>query len=128
VNIESAFPSAYLKASDLNGQAVVVKIATVRIEKVGDDQRPILYFVGKDKGVVLNKSNKNAVVGLYGPETDHWTGQPVELFVAMVDYQGKQVEAIRIRQPRGVPLTQRPAPAQGMYSDANPPPAGDVPF
>lgn len=133
MNIESAFPSQYLKASDLQGKSVTVKIATVRVEKVGDDQRPILYFVGKDKGVVLNKTNKNAVVGLYGTETDEWTGQPIELFVALVDYQGKQTEAIRIRAPRPGSVSTsvtsvRTVPAQTMYGDANPPPAEEIPF
>ena len=128
MNIENAFPSTYLKASDLNGQAVVVTMATVRVEEVGKDERPILYFVGKDKGVVLNKVNKNAIVTLYGPETDDWTGKAIELFPALVDFQGKQVEAIRIRAPR-VRAPAKPAtPPQGMYSDSNPPPAGDVPF
>lgn len=117
MNIEESFPSKYLKASDLQGRAVVVKMATVRVEKVGDDQRPILYFVGKDKGCVLNKTNKNAVVSLYGTETDEWTGKPIELFVALVDYQGKQTEAIRIRAPRNQPLTNpaKPVVDQRMY-------------
>ena len=115
MNIEESFPSKYLKASDLQGRAVVVKMATVRVEKVGDDQRPILYFVGKDKGCVLNKTNKNAIVGIYGTETDEWTGKPIELFVALVDYQGKQTEAIRIRAPRGESQPSRPPVDQRMY-------------
>lgn len=129
MNIEESFPSKYLKASDLQGRAVTVRMATVRTEKVGDDQRPILYFVGKDKGCVLNKTNKNAVVALYGTETDHWTGQPIELFVALVDYQGKQTEAIRIRAPRANPAatgqiqapTAPPPVDQRMYDEQDPP-------
>jgi hypothetical protein len=126
VNIEEAFPSKYLKAADLQGQSVVAKMATVRQEKVGDDQKIILYFVGKEKGVVLNKTNKNTIVGLYGTETDEWTGQPIEMFAALVDFQGKQTEAIRFRAPRlnGKPKT---APS-AAHTDANPPPADEVDF
>jgi hypothetical protein len=126
VNIEEAFPSKYLKAADLQGQSVVAKMATVRQEKVGDDQKIILYFVGKEKGVVLNKTNKNTIVGLYGTETDEWTGQLIEMFAALVDFQGKQTEAIRFRAPRlnGKPKT---APS-AAHTDANPPPADEVDF
>jgi hypothetical protein len=126
MNIEEAFPSKYLKAADLQGQSVVAKMATVRQEKVGDDQKIILYFVGKEKGVVLNKTNKNTIVGLYGTETDEWTGQPIEMFAALVDFQGKQTEAIRFRAPRlnGKPKT---APS-AAHTDANPPPADEVDF
>lgn len=125
MNIEEAFPSKYLKAADLQGRSVVVKMATIRMEKVGDDQRPVLYFVGKEKGVVLNKSNKNSIVDMYGAETDEWTGKPIELFTAYVDYQGKQTEAIRIRKPSSVIAgPSKPVVEQRMYEgdDAEPVP------
>ena len=127
MNIEEAFPSKWVKASDLKGSTAVVKIATVKLEKIGEDQRAILYFVGKDKGLVLNKSNKKKLVELFGSETDEWTGQSVELFTIMTEYQGEPVDAIRLRSPRAAaPAGQRPAAA--AFSDANPPPAEEVPF
>lgn len=119
MRIDTAFPSKYLKASDLNGRTAVVKIANVRMEEVekGKD-KPILYFVGKDKGMVLNKATSTTITMLYGPETDDWTGSPLELFVALVDFQGKQTEAIRVRAPR--PSGQ---PRQAQQEPPPPPPS-----
>jgi hypothetical protein len=127
-NINDAFPSNYLKASDIRGSEPVVTIDHVAFEPVGrqKEMKAVVYFKGKEKGVVLNKTNKNTIVGLYGTETDEWTGQPIEMFAALVDFQGKQTEAIRFRAPRlnGKPKT---APS-AAHTDANPPPADEVDF
>ena len=52
MNINSTFPSAYIKASDLEGKAVNVVIREVKVEKVGqnNDQKPVLYFEGNGGG------------------------------------------------------------------------------
>lgn len=125
MNIEEAFPSKYLKAADLQGQAVIAKIATVKMEKLGEDNRPMLYFVGKDKGLPINKSNKNKLVELFGAETDDWTGQTIEMFVILTDYKGEQVEAIRLRAPRATAAARRPAPSSQV---SNEPPPFDPDF
>lgn len=101
MRIDEQFPSTYLKAADLHGRAVRVSISHVDIEEIsGGERKPVLYFQGKDKGLVLNKTNSNNIASAYGYETEDWQGQPVELFEMMVDFQGKSVPAIRIRVPR----------------------------
>jgi len=108
MNIESAFPSTYIKASDLLGRSARVTIRNVLMETVGQEQKPILYFNGKEKGLVLNRTNANTISTLFGPNTDDWEGAEVELFPAMVDFQGRSVEAVRVRiAPR------KPAVARG---------------
>ena len=107
MKISSAFPSNYLKAADLDGRTVTVKIDRVELEEVGDDRKPVLYFQGKDKGVVLNKTNANNISAMFGDDTDDWAGMEVQLYSAMVDFQGRSVEAIRIK-PR---KASKPAPA-----------------
>ena len=99
MHIDSAFPSKYLKASDLQGRNVTVKMGRVEQEKIGDDMKLILYFQGKEKGVVLNKTNANNVATIYGGETEDWYGKEITLVEAMVDFQGKSVPAIRMRAP-----------------------------
>src|SRR6516164_2309386 len=100
MNINDVFPSKYLKASDLKGRRIEVVMADVKTEKLGDDFKPILSFKGKDKGLVLNKTNANAIIDAYGPESDDWFGQPIILFEAMVEFQGKRGPAIRVDVPR----------------------------
>lgn len=99
MDINDAFPSKYLKASDLQGSTPTVIIDRVEIEEVGKDKdrRPCIYFQGKEKGVVLNKTNATNIGNAYGANTDSWTGKAVTLFTTWVDFQGQSVEAIRIR-------------------------------
>jgi arabinogalactan endo-1,4-beta-galactosidase len=111
MNINDQFPSKYLKASDLQGRNVTVKMARVEHEKIGDDEKPILYFQGKERGVVLNKTNANNIAAIYGYETDDWYGKEITLVEAMVDFQGKSVPAIRMKAPpRSAPPVRREDP------------------
>lgn len=126
MNVNTAFPSKYLKAADLGDTQPVVTISHVEIEEVGQDKekRPVCYFQGKVKGVVLNRSNANSITAISGtPETDEWPGVQVQLYVAVVSFRGEEVEAIRMRAPKVAPKP-RPAPVP-------PPPemtADDIPF
>lgn len=95
------FPSKYLRAAELNGHEPIVTIDRVTTETLGDDSKPVLYFAGKDKGLVMNKTNWAAVVDITGEEdSDDWKGHKVKLYTAKVDFQGKRVSAIRIDEPK----------------------------
>ena len=113
-NINDAFPSNYLKASDLQGGQPVVTIDRVEFEAVGRDKemKPILYFQGKEKGLVLNKTNAKNVANLVGSfQTEDWTGFTVRLYATHVEFQGESVEAIRIKAaPAGSARRQPPPP------------------
>lgn len=102
MQISTAFPSEFLRAADLQGKQVRATIDRVELREVGNDgeHKPVLYFVGKDKGVVLNKTNATTIGDAYGDDTDDWSGQPIVLFEAMVAFQGKTVKAIRMRVPK----------------------------
>ena len=113
MNIDSAFPSAYLKASDLGSAAPVVTIDRVEVEPVGRDRemKPILYFKGKEKGVVLNKTNSNMIATLTGSrDTDDWAGCQIRIYATTTEFGGETVECIRIKgagpqQPSRQPQT-----------------------
>lgn len=131
MKVSDAFPSKFLKAADLNGRTVRVKICEVKFEEIGqgDDKsrKPVIYFHGKEKGVALNKTNATNIALMYGDEMEDWIDAEVDLFPAMVDFQGRSVEAIRVKPVRPQRQTAS-APAGG-------PPAGhpanlddDVPF
>lgn len=107
MKISQAFPSTYLKAADLQGHDVRVAIRDIKFETLGSgqdaEQKAILYFQGKDRGLVLNKTNAQTIAHAYGDETDDWIGQEIELYTAMVQFQSQMVEAIRVRVPRRKP-------------------------
>lgn len=99
MRISGAFPSDFLKAADLQNRNVRVVMDRVEMKDIGGDHKPVLFFQGKDKGMVLNKTNSNNISLIYGDETEDWTGKELILFPAMVDFQGKTVQAIRVRVP-----------------------------
>jgi hypothetical protein len=100
VNINAAFPSTHLKAADLGGKTVTVTIREVKAEEIGRDKetKPVLYFVGKEKGVVLNKTNARKIVSLTGTaNTEEWAGFRIAIFPTTVEFSGDMVEAIRVK-------------------------------
>lgn len=99
MRISEEFPSKYLKADDLRGREVRATISRVDREKLGDEFKPVVYFNGKEKGVVLNKTNSYAIASAYGDETNDWFGNDVILFAVMTEYGGKHTPAIRVRIP-----------------------------
>lgn len=113
-NINEAFPSKYLKASDFE-QPALLKMGRTEFETIGNDRKLILYFEGQEKGLALNKTNANTIAKIYGDDTDDWKGQEIVLFEAMVDYKGETVAAIRVRAPK-----KKPAPAKQEMSDEIP--------
>ncbi len=123
MNINEAFPSKYLKASDIPEEGQTVVIASIDEEEVGKDKevRPVLYFEGEDKGIILNKTNATNISKLYGYETDDWIGKKVQLGTAWVDFQGQSVEAIRIYPPK---RSSANAPLGKQATQREPEPAG----
>lgn len=123
MNINEEFPSKWLKATDLNGQQPTYTIREVSREDIGDDGfKPVIFFNEVAKGVVLNKTNATNISEAYGPETDAWIGKPVILFTTWVDFQGKSVEAIRIR-PGQQNFVSGAATTAPPVDELNPPPA-----
>ena len=106
MKMSDAFASKYLKAADLQGQRISLVINHVTIESVGKEDKPedkpIVYFMGKQKGLVLNVTNKNVFVLLYGKETTQWTGRQIELYPSQTDFRGEVVACIRCRAPGAV--------------------------
>ena len=119
MNLDNLYPSKWLKASDLKGQTVPVTISRVLLEDIGDDAgKPVIYFHGRDKGLVLNKTNAMSIGLVHGQETDGWVGKTIELFPTVVMFQGQNVPAIRVRpvaaaytEAYGAP--ERPVPPMG---------------
>jgi hypothetical protein len=133
MNIDSAFPSNYLKASDLGDGQPVVTIDRVEIEAVGrsKEMKPVVYFKGKEKGLVLNKTNGNKIAQITGSkDTDDWHGCQIKLYATETEFGGETVECIRIKPAVGVktpkvttPKVEQPAAvAEAELTD------DDIPF
>jgi len=120
MKLGEVFTSSYLKATDLNGKRVGVVIDEVKMEKLGDDDKLCVYFQGKEKGIVLNKTNANMIAEIAkSDDTDDWNGVRISLYPTKVDYQGKRVDAIRIDYPAGGKPPPPPVDDEG---------GSDIPF
>lgn len=101
MKVSEAFPSKNLKAEDLHGRQVSVTIESYERQEFREDGlKPVLSFVGKDKGFVLNKSNATSIKAIYGDEMDGWIGKKIILFPTTTNYRGEMVQCIRVLPPQ----------------------------
>lgn len=124
-NINDVFPSKYLKASDLGGAERVVTISHVDFEPVGPDRemKAVIYFNGKQKGMVVNKTNANAVASISGSAlTEDWAGTRVALYPTEASFAGNTYEVVRIRRPKA-PTPGKSATTAKPVAVAKPKPA-----
>ena len=119
MRVTEAFPSNFLKADDLRNRRVRLTIECVEMEEVGaGDSKPVVHFRGKDRGLVLNKTNATLIEEIAGTnEMDDWAGTVVVLYPTHVDFKGKRVPAIRVDDP----TDGKPAPEAEKEGD-------DIPF
>ena len=99
MNIDSVFPSDYLKAADLKGKVVSVTIESVSLEELGSEKKAVVHFVGKERGLVLNKTNAAVIKSAYGSDTEGWTDKTIELRPDKTQFQGQLVDCLRVQIP-----------------------------
>ena len=118
MRMSQAFPAKFLKSEDVGNQRWPLTIRDVQMEDVGDNEhKPIVYFYELEKGMVLNKTNAEMIVQLYGDETAAWTNQRVELFTTPVQFQGRSTMGLRLMAPAPAMPAHQPAqhaPPPGM--------------
>lgn len=128
MNLNDAFPSKFLKASDLHGAEPIVTIDKVAFEPVGRsrEMKPVVYFVGKEKGLILNVTNGRKITDLCGSEeTDDWAGKKIKLYSTETEFAGETVDCIRVKAAAVV----KPSKANGKpkAAPAPPPPSDESP-
>ncbi len=131
MNINNAYQSKSISAPDLQGRAVVVTISHVEMEEVGRsrEKKPVVYFRGTKKGLILNRTNAKAISGIAGSAlTEDWEGVAITLYPTQTEFSGETVDCVRVKPV--VPAARRavPVPPPVVVS----PPAAeaydDIPF
>jgi len=110
------FPSKFLKAAELDGN-LTLTIKTVLQEDLGEQLKPVAYFLETKKGLVINRTNANTISALYGQDTDAWTGNQITLFATEVDFKGQTTLAIRVRLSVPAATPAATPPAMGLSKD-----------
>ncbi len=112
-NYKARFPSSRLEQEDLrhpSGKGFIempAVIATLAYEKVGEDQKTVVYFQGLEKSMVLNWTNACTLADLYGDDDDDWIGREIVIWVdPTVMYAGKRTGGLRFKAPQRAPERQ----------------------
>lgn len=116
-NVDEVYGSGnnLLKAEDLKGRAIKLKISGCEILDFKEGGKKLaLKFQGKEKGLVLNKTNSKIVSKYYGKDYDKWDGKEIEIFPTETEFNGQLVPCIRVR-------VEPPKAAGGDMDD-------DIPF
>lgn len=105
MKVSDMFPSRYLTGSDLKREYTVT-IKELLHETVqtsqGKKEFYVLYFDNAEKGLILNRTNAEAIAALYSDETNAWPGRRIVLYPVQIKVAGEQKTAIRIKPPTGV--------------------------
>jgi len=128
-DLDTCYGSKYLATTDVGDRKIKSRIAKVRKEELrGDNGKArskfILYFDTVDKPMVVNATNKNALVDKLGRDPAKWPGATVGIFVdPNVTFAGKRVPGLRLRvllpptaaaaKATPKPVTQPPAAEEG---------------
>lgn len=91
--------AAYIKAKP--GSQMTLKVVGSEIRAFGDEdeekkQKVVLHFLGEDKMLSLNVTNKNIIRDSWGPDTDAWANRWLRVFVHRVNFQGKMIDGVAV--------------------------------
>jgi hypothetical protein len=123
---KSTFGS-YLSKDDLQGRATNVVLAGVELSDVKDNEtgktekRLVVSFVGKEKTLILNRTNCEALETICGTDDyGRWPGHAVQLYTdPNIKFGGKTVGGLRIRAVNNSKPAPSPPPVVDEISDAD---------
>jgi hypothetical protein len=117
---------SFLKAEDLQGRQVRAVVESVQLEEIksdqhGNEKKLVARFAGKEKGLVLNRTNADSLAEIAGDDDfENWPGTSLILFPDKTTFGGKKVDCIRIKAVAGAaPKAPEPEP-EPMTADEVP--------
>lgn len=95
------FKSTFLNADDITAPTTVT-VRDVVEEKVGTEQKAVVYFEEIEQGMALSKTAIGQLEELFGSDdSDDWVGKQAVLYNdRSVMFQGKKVGGLRFRAVR----------------------------
>jgi len=111
---KTAFGS-WLKTEDLQGRAAKVVIEAVAVEEVkgedGTEKKLIAHFMGKDKALILNRTNCESLEAICGSDDyGRWAGHAIVLYPTTTKFGAKTVPCLRVRAVQSVAPPPPPPP------------------
>jgi hypothetical protein len=107
VNYDDFHASKFLGVSDLNGTSHIVQIERFSSEQTQDGKvKPAVHFVGRQKALLVNKTNWGTLGAAFGKDLNNWIGRSVELFAMPCQGPNGMTQGVRVRA-----ITEPPAGA-----------------
>ena len=108
VRISENFGGKYLTGKALAAKVPLGRDVPVTIRRVVEEETYntftrskemvwVVYFEGKDKGLILKATNARKLADMLGDETDDWIGKRVAMYLEMVHSPRGRTEGIRFR-------------------------------
>ncbi len=134
MRVNEAFPSKFIKATDLQGGRRQVTITHVEMEEMADGKLvPVAYFKGKQKGLILNRTKCAVIEDIAKTdEMDEWSGISIILYPTRVmdNRTKKMVDSIGVDP--GQPQQAKPNKSETWEppaeSEAPSPDDDNIPF
>lgn len=107
MNIGEVFPSKYLRGADLPaGKGALVQIETIVLESFWDAEsksnikKPVVFFTGHSKGMILSKSLAYKIAELLNSQdTEGWRGRTIVIYTERRLVYGKEKDVLCARLP-----------------------------
>src|SRR6516162_2167666 len=101
-DLDDCYGSKYLSAADLGDKKIRTRIGKIRKETMrqqsgAERTKFVIYFTTLDKPMVLNATNKNALVDALGKVPASWGGADIGLYTENTQFAGKPVKGLRLR-------------------------------
>lgn len=118
-HVDLVYPSKYVKAADLNGKDVTVKIVKVEWETLvmrgnKKERKPVMTMASKSgkvlgKTLVLNKTNLKQIGKTIGEKkVERWPGHEITIYPTTDHFGREVVECIRVRVRTNAQTTDVP--------------------
>ena len=101
-DLDDCYGSKYLSAADLGDKKIRTHVGKIRKETMrqqsgAERSKFVIYFTTLDKPMVLNATNKNALVDKLGKVPASWVGADIGLYTENTQFGGKPVKGLRLR-------------------------------
>lgn len=111
--ISKEFPSRFLKGEEFAGKEVAVTVKDIKKELVYSrqtnkkDEVLVMYFQGKERGVVMKKERSNDLKAITGSDdTDGWIGKKVVMYTQKKKMKDGIVDVIRFKADKTAELAK----------------------
>lgn len=99
MDMSNVYPSRFFSPADFDGTGKVFTIGNVMMEQVMAEFKPVMYFKGQEKALVINPTNNKILMGLpgFGKESNNWVGKEIVLFSYHAMFNGQPQMRLGVR-------------------------------